>query len=158
MGRYNDKLIEHDHLVGDKTAMEMTPWDPWSELERLRTEMDRLWNGYLAKLGRVEPGPDRISFLPDVDLVETKDDFRVFVSVPGLVEEDIDLSVRDHILTVRGERQPPYDPQRHRKRLGEWRYGFFERRIRFPQPVRPSAVKATYEAGVLTIVVSKPKE
>ena len=112
----------------------------------------------MAKLHRVESGPDRVSFLPDVDFVETKDDYRVFLSIPGLIEEDIDISLRGNILTVRGERQPPYDPERHRKRLGEWRYGFFERRIRFPRQVEPSAIKATYEAGVLTIVVSKSKE
>ena len=135
--------------------MNLIRWDPLKELEQLREQTDRLWDNFLDKLTRADAEAERIAFLPDVDFVETAREYRLYLSVPGLVEEDIDLAVSEKALTVRGERQPPYDPTYTRQRLGEWRYGFFERRFQFPHPVRTKAVRATYDAGVLTIVVPK---
>ena len=135
--------------------MNLIRWDPWKELERLRAETDRLWDRFLDKLTHAEAQAERIAFLPDVDFVETMTEYRLYLSVPGLVEEDIDLAINERALTVRGERQPPYDPARSQQRLGEWRYGFFERRFRFPQSVQTDAVWASCDAGVLTIVLPK---
>lgn len=135
--------------------MNLNRWDPWQELERLRTETDRLWDAFLEKLTRAHAEAERIAFLPDVDFVETTREYRLYLSVPGLVEEDIDLAISERSLTVRGERQPPYDPAHSRRRLGEWRYGYFERRFQFANPIQTDAVRANYDAGVLTIVMPK---
>jgi HSP20 family protein len=135
--------------------MSLTRWDPWKELEHLRAETDRLWDQFLDKLTRNQAEPDRIAFLPDIDFVETPTEYRLYLSVPGLIEEDIDLTIDEHSLTVRGERQPPYDPSHAQCRLGEWRYGFFERRTQFPNRIRTDGVRASCDAGVLTIVLPK---
>jgi HSP20 family protein len=137
--------------------MELTPWNPWEEMEKLRAEMDHMWERFLGKLHHEEPEQPPISFLPSVDFVETREDYRLFLSVPGLIEQDIDLSIEDRVLTVRGERHPPYDPQHHQARLREWRYGYFKRRITLPGPIEATTLNASYEAGVLTIVVAKEK-
>jgi HSP20 family protein len=136
---------------------QLTPWDPWKELARIRAETDRLWEAFLTKLTRNESDEMRIAFLPDVDFVETASDYRLYLSVPGLVEEDIDIGVSERTLTVRGERQPPYDPEHARRCVREWRYGYFERRFELPKPISPTAIHATYESGVLVIVVAKPR-
>jgi HSP20 family protein len=136
-------------------TMPLTPWDPWRELERIRSETDRLWDRFLSKLSPTEPERDPISFLPDADFVETPGQYRLYLSIPGLIEEDIDISLGERTLTVRGERQPPYDPHRMSGPIREWRYGFFERRFQFPTSVQTSTLQASYEAGVLTIVVDK---
>ena len=135
--------------------MNLIRWDPLRELERLRERTDRLWDDFLNKLTHADADAEPIAFLPDVDFVEIAREYRLYLSLPGLVEEDIDLAISENALTVRGERQPPYDPTHTRERLGEWRYGFFERRFQFPHSVRTKAVRATYDAGVLTIVVPK---
>jgi HSP20 family protein len=135
--------------------MNLIQWDPGTALQRLRADTDRLWDEYLDKLRRNESDRNPIAFLPDVDFVETGREFRLYLSIPGLIEEDIDLMVDQQILTIRGERQPPYDPSLARSRLREWRYGFFERRIELPHPIQTGALRATYDAGVLTIVVPK---
>ena len=135
--------------------MHLAPWDPWQELERIRSETDRLWDQFLSKLPRTEREQRAIAFLPDADFVETPHEFRLYLSIPGLIEEDIDITLGERTLTVRGERQPPYDPQRASSQIREWRYGFFERRFRLPSAVRTSTLKASYDAGVLTIVVAK---
>lgn len=135
--------------------MNLIRWDPWQELERLRSETDAIWNEFLEKLSHSQADAQPIAFLPDVDLVETPREYRLYLSVPGLIEEDLDLSMGERSLTVRGERQPPYDPSHTRRRLGEWRYGFFERRIQLPQAFLRDAVRAHYDDGVLTIVLPK---
>jgi HSP20 family protein len=135
--------------------MTLARWDPWEELERLRAETDRLWDHFLEKLTRSQSDAERIAFLPDVDFVETPGEYRLYLSVPGLIEEDIDLFFGERTLIIRGERQPPYDARHARRRIGEWRYGFFERRFQFPEPIATDAVRASCEAGVLTIVIPK---
>lgn len=134
-----------------------TQWNPWEELEKLQAETNRLWESFLQRFSHGEGNLAPIGFIPNIDFIETNEDYRLFLAVPGLIEQDLDLSVEEHTLTVRGERQPPYDPGHHQPRIVEWRYGFFERRIDFPGPIASATLRATYEAGVLTIVVKKPR-
>ena len=134
------------------------PWNPWEELEKLHAETSKLWEAFLRELGRSEASPAPIGFVPNIDFIETSEDYRMFLAIPGLIEQDLDLFIEERSLMVRGERQPPYDPEHHQARVTEWRYGFFQRRIDLPGPIEPTTLRATYEAGVLTIVVSKSHE
>lgn len=136
--------------------MNLRPWDPWAELERVRAETKQLWDHFLEQL-RPEDDPDgeSIAFVPDVDFVETRHDYRLYIAAPGFVEEDIEITIHGNSLTVRGERYPPYDRHRAQNRLTEWRYGYFERHLQLPQPIEAQRIKASYDAGVLTIIVAK---
>ena len=142
--------------------MSIERWDPWKELERLRAHTDQLWDNFLGKLTESAPHataaglPTKIQFMPDVDFVEMKNEFRVFVSLPGAIEEDIEISTSPTELTIRGERESPYDTNREHVR--EWRYGYFERSLRLPSEIAADQVRATYDAGVLTIVLPKRDE
>jgi HSP20 family molecular chaperone IbpA len=136
--------------------MALEPWNPWNEIERLQAETNRLWERLLAKLHAAEPPWQPITFVPAVDLVETPCHYRVYLSLPGLLEEDMDLLChRDAVLIVRGERESPYGRQQGHRCLAEQRYGFFERRIEFSQPVDFATLQASYDAGILVIVVRK---
>lgn len=135
--------------------MNLIQWDPWEELERLREKTDRLWDNFLGKLTS-DVGQERaIAFLPDIDFVESPGEYRVYLSVPGLIEEDIDLTIGEHELTVRGQRQCPYDVSHAQARVHEWRYGYFERHVGLPRAIRPDAVRASYDTGVLTVILPK---
>ena len=136
--------------------MSIVKWDPWKELHELRSRTDELWNTFLSKLSDVSEATQSVSFLPDVDVVETAYDFRVYISVPGMVEDDLEIEASATTLTVRGERHPPYDFDRDHVR--EWRYGFFERMLTMRMPIDVDQVKADYDAGVLTIVMPKATE
>ena len=114
--------------------MDLEPWDPWSELERVRDEADRLVDSVLEKLRKAQPG-DEIAFVPAMDLVETPSEYRAYLAVPGVVEEDIDLAVEGGWLIVRGERESPFDLHSANRLRSEWSYGFFERRLRLPADV-----------------------
>ena len=135
--------------------MSIMPWDPWQEMRRLRAETDKLWDVFLAKLTEERASLPVLEFLPELDVVETAYDFRVFIAVPGMVEDDFDIEATANSLTVRGERQPPYDPVR--KHVREWRYGFFERSVTLDASIVVHDIQATYEAGVLTVVMPKQK-
>jgi len=136
--------------------MSITQWDPWKELDELRSLTDNLWNTFFAKLSDMSEAPQSVGFLPDVDIVETAHDIRIYMSVPGVVEDDLEIDASPTTLTVRGERHPPYDLDREHVR--EWRYGFFERQLSFAKPVDVERVKANYDAGVLTIVIPRTEE
>ncbi len=133
--------------------MGIVPWEPWKELEELRHQTDRMWDTFLSKLRASELSGEPIGFIPDVDIVETSQDLRILVSVPGVLEEDIEITVSGDNLTIRGQRESPYDSRR--SRLREWRYGFFERTLRLPGRIDVDKIRVGYEAGVLTIVVAK---
>ena len=136
--------------------MSIVKWDPWKELNELRSQTDELWNTFLSKLSDTSEATQSVAFLPDVDVVETAHDFRVYFSVPGIIEDDLEIEATATTLTVRGERHAPYDLDRDHVR--EWRYGFFERMLALRTPVDVDRVKADYDAGVLTIVMPKSSD
>ncbi len=135
--------------------MELAPWDPWSEFERLRAEADRLFAQFFAKVKGDEARA--IEFIPRTDVVETGEDVRVFLSLPGMVEEDIEIAVQKPNLIVRGEREAPFGIDRVQAHKLEWRYGYFERHVALPEKLDLENLSATYQTGVLSIVIPKLK-
>ncbi len=133
--------------------MDLDPWDPWREFERVREEADRLIERFLAKVRLLENARP-IAFLPESDIIETGEDLRIFLSLSGVEEEDIDIAVEGEFLVVRGERVCPYD-ESHVRQLSEWRYGFFERGYRLAGGLETESLSASFLGGVLTIVIPK---
>ena len=137
--------------------MDLTPWNPWQELERVQAEIESLLQAALSKLRNVVPGRE-IAFVPITDIVETGDEYRLYLSLPGMLEEDIDIALQGTILIVRGEREPPFDPKLVVLHQRQWRYGYFERRVQLPRAFDAEAIQASYDAGVLTIRIRKGGE
>jgi HSP20 family protein len=82
---------------------ELTPWRPMRELTSLREEMDQLWNRMFRDWPTMEfPRGD---WIPSFDVSETKDNVVVKAEVPGMDPKDIDISLADGILTLRGEKK-----------------------------------------------------
>jgi HSP20 family protein len=130
-------------------------WNPNDRLDELRKRSDEMWEKLLADLPSSNLHDEPISFHPEVDLVETQHDFRFYLSIPGLVEDDIVIDVTGQRLTIRGERRPPYDPALRDAKMQEWRYGFFERHFELSTSILVENIRANYESGVLTIVAQK---
>ena len=130
-------------------------WDPFQRLEAIRRDSNRLFDELLAEFPEKGPSQEAISFHPEVDLVESSSEFRFYLSVPGMVEDDIMIEIDGRRLTIRGERRPPYDPEHRDPQLTEWRYGVFVRQFELSAPVAVNRVHAVYDAGVLTVVAEK---
>jgi HSP20 family protein len=100
-------------------------------------------------------------FLPALDAKETDDEVRITVELPGLEEKDIEVGLRDDVLTIRGEKR---DESRHEEGGSQWverRYGSFRRTIPLPADVDAANVKAHFKSGVLKVVIprtGKPEE
>ena len=138
--------------LGESTNLE--PWNPWQEFEEVQKEVDRLFEVALGKLRHVVPGRE-IAFVPVADIIETGEEYRFYLSLPGLVEEDIDITIEGQVLIIRGERDAPYDEGQVSTHLRQWKYGYFERRVEMPGKLESDAIRASYDAGVLTIRILK---
>lgn len=134
--------------------MDLKPWDPWDELHRVEKEMDDLIAAVLDKLRRVVPGKP-IAFVPRMDIIESEGGYTLYLVIPGMVEEDLDITLAGEELIIRGEREPLFDLERVTIHQRQWKHGYFERRVRFPEKVDEASIRATYDAGVLTIRIPR---
>ncbi len=104
--------------------------------------------GDLALFG---PGP----FAPEVDVTEKEGELRVCVELPGVDEKDIDLSLSEDALTVRGEKKAEKEEKERGRHYVERTYGAFERRIPLPCEIAPDKANASFKNGVLTVTLPK---
>ena len=86
---------------------------------------------------------------------ETEQEIRVAAELPGVREEDIDVSLDDDVLTIRGEKKFERRDEKEAFHFVECSYGTFQRSLRLPFPVDPEQVQASFENGVLTVTLPK---
>ena len=131
-------------------------FDPVTTRTTLRQEIDRLFDqaftGDLSGSG--------MSWVPAVELVETENEFRCLVEVPGFAPEDLSITVNDNVLTIEGERKAPVGEQKEGEGTGSYhvaerRYGRFVRSFALPRQVDANGVTAHSEHGLLTVVLPK---
>ncbi len=96
------------------------------------------------------------SFSPSIEVTETDSAIEVTAELPGMDEKDIDVSVADGLLTVRGEKKSERDEKKKDYRIVERTYGAFHRTIALPQGVDATKVAAQMSKGVLRIEIPKP--
>jgi HSP20 family protein len=137
--------------------MDVKPWNPWQEVESALAEGRSLLAAAFEKLRRSVPGRP-LSFVPPTDIVDVDGEYQLHLALPGLLEEDIDVTLEGVILIIRGERECPYAPDRVVVLEQQWSYGYFERRVQLPGLVDPESIRAGFENGVLTIRIPKPGE
>ena len=104
------------------------------------------------------PATQEYEWRPSADISETDDSFEVRVELPGVTKDDFQISVKDDILTIKGEkRQEKTDDSKDYRRV-ERRYGSFERRFSLPPKVEADSITAEFKDGVLTLSIPKPEE
>ena len=116
----------------------------------------RFYSPFFAPL-RAETDAGTYNWAPSVDISETDDNFEVRAELPGVAKEDLNVSVKDNLLTLSGEkRQENVDDTQNYSRV-ERRYGSFQRRFTLPSEVATDDIKAEYSDGVLTLSIPKPE-
>jgi HSP20 family protein len=135
---------------------ELTPWRPF-EFDRIRREMDRLWDSFLEgrPVRRVE---DDREWLPSVDVSETKNDLVIKAEMPGLDPKDIDISMNNGYLTIKGEKKNGKEEKDENYHLIERSYGSFTRSVRLPREVQSDKITASFKNGILKITLPKSEE
>ena len=126
---------------------------PWTGTGGLKSEVDRLFHR-LADLKWTDfQALD--DWAPSADVSETKDSLVCKVELPGMGQKDIQISLQENLLTIKGEkRQEQEEKDEHYHRV-ERSYGAFTRSLRLPVAVDASKVTATVKNGVLTVTLPK---
>jgi len=131
----------------------VSTWNPFEELAGFR----RLFDEPVA--GALRDGVlTTEEWKPLMDVVETKDGITLKVEVPGMKQEDINISLEDNTLTVKGERKHESEVNEEGYTRFERSYGTFQRSVALPPTVDAERVKATYKDGVLEIQLPKKEE
>jgi len=135
---------------------ELTPWRPF-EFDRVRREMDRLWDSFLEgrPMRRAEEGGE---WLPSLDVSETKNDLVIKAELPGMDAKDIDISLNNGFLTIKGEKKHEKEEKDENYHLNERSYGSFTRSVRLPREVQSDKITASFKNGVLRVTLPKSEE
>lgn len=143
-------------------AWELTTWKPLRELapfrefERVRREMDRLWDSFLE--GGLRKRGEESEWLPSLDVAETKNELVVKAEVPGMDPKDIDISLSDGVLTIKGEKRQEKEEKEADYHVAERSYGSFLRSVQLPKEVQSDKISASYKNGILRITLPKSEE
>jgi HSP20 family protein len=135
----------------------LIPWRERSEIDRFRTEIDRLFDDFFIRrsFGRdFEEG----DWMPAVDISESEKEIIIHAEIPGVDAKDLDITLSGRNFTIKGERKQEQEEKRESYHRIERRYGSFHRSFELPADVDGDKVEAAYEDGVLTVNLPKSKE
>ena len=135
--------------------MALVRWEPMRELNSLQTEMNRLFNAFFDEGGN---GQSTRRWAPAVDLFEREDSLVLKADLPGLSEEDVQIEVRDNVLTISGERKAEFEDKQNGYYRVERSFGRFARTLTLPDGVNADAIAASFDNGVLEVTIPKPEE
>ncbi len=143
--------------------MALIRWEPKSqELEpfrSLRQEVDRIFDDFFRGWSRPWTSgwltPMEGGFTPSVDLKETDKEFVLTAEVPGVSKDELDVTITEDSVTLRGERRQEKEEKNENYHYRETTYGAFQRVIPLPGEVVAEKAKAKLKDGVLTLVLPK---
>ncbi len=123
----------------------------------LHRELDRLFDDFTRGFGFPARAAKSL-MAPRIDVAETDKEIEVTAELPGLEEKDVEVTLVDDLLTVRGEKKRETEEKGKDYQLVERSYGSFIRQLRLPFDAESHKVSATFKNGVLTVKVVKPKQ
>jgi HSP20 family protein len=138
--------------------MALVRWDPARELDLLQGDMNRLFDTFFQGRGLSGGGNGGRRWIPPMDLAETDEEFVLRADLPGLAEDDLEIEVKDNVLTISGERRAEHEDRKEGYHRIERSFGRFTRSLDLPEGIEAGAVTAEFERGVLEVRVPKPEQ
>jgi HSP20 family protein len=135
-------------------TMALVRWEPARELDTLQGEVNRLFDTFF---GAPANGRSR-RWVPAMDLVETEDALILRADLPGLERDDVNIEIKDRVLTVSGERKSEHEEKADGFHRVERAYGGFARSLTLPEGVVADKIEANFDKGVLEVRIPKPEE
>lgn len=129
------------------------PWNPFRELEEMRQRMESLFRPVAWP-----SSTEGAVLVPPIDMYEEKDKYVVKAELPGMKKDEIDISVTDNVLTIKGERKEEKEKKEGNYFFSERYYGTFLRSLNLPGNVDAKKICASYKDGVLQIDLPKTEE
>ncbi|WP_193171182.1 Hsp20/alpha crystallin family protein [Nisaea nitritireducens] len=133
--------------------------DPFSAF---RAEMDRMFHNFLQSpamsMSLPFTGMHGGLVVPTTDMKESDTQISITTELPGMGEDDVEVTVKSGTLTVKGEKTEEKRDEKDNYHLTERRYGQFQRSFKLPENIDEAKIKASFDKGVLTITMPKSKD
>jgi HSP20 family protein len=142
-------------------TMALVRWDPTRELDALQGDMNRLFDSFFGRRDGVATAANGYGsrrWIPPMDVVETEDNLVLRADLPGLDRDDIQIEVKDGILTISGERKAQHEEKREGFHRVERSFGRFSRSLELPKGIEADSIEAGFDRGVLEVRMPKPAE
>lgn len=134
-------------------SRDLAKWPQWPPFTSLQREMGKVLNDFFGKDEFFRPGS-----YPLLDISETDENVIVKAELPGIDPKEVDISIADNNLTIKGEKKEEADEKGKHFHRVERSYGRFSRTINLPKSVSTDNVKAEYKNGILEINIPKKEE
>ncbi|MFQ5934254.1 MAG: Hsp20/alpha crystallin family protein [Dehalococcoidia bacterium] len=135
----------------------LTRWHPFADISHTRRLIDRLFDDAFFRPYRFGVWTLDNGYVP-LDVYQTKDDAVVKASLPGLKPEDVEISIEDNVLTIKGRVQASEEVENESYVLRERRHGSFHRSVTLPDNLNTDKTEATFKEGILTVSIPKLEE
>ena len=138
---------------------ELTRRSPFGSMFHIHRELDDLLASFLG--ANATPGPYRaesepVAWWPAVESYAKNGDLHVRVALPGVDPKDVEVTVSDDYLTIRGERKAKTEEKNGGRYVREFAYGSFERTFSLPDGIDPGKVVAKFMNGMLDLTMPAP--
>jgi HSP20 family protein len=169
---FDEQTNQNQKQKGEKTPMNLKsiiPWkkedqalarrggggDPFTQLQR---QMNSVFDDFLGRSSSDLWGGGAGEFLPQIDLSETGKEVRVTAELPGLDQKDVEVTVTNNMLTIKGEKKVEKEEEEGDYYHAERSYGYFNRTIVLPEGIDADKAKAKFKNGVLKVTIPKKPE
>jgi HSP20 family protein len=124
------------------------------DVRRIQEEMDLLFD-HFYKIRHSPVLTAKRLWRPPIDVFETENQVVILVEIAGMKKKDLNVTLTDNVLVIRGDRQEKTLAHKTFYRNMEINYGMFERNIYLPESIDPDSVRAEYQDGYLEIRLDK---
>lgn len=129
--------------------MAIIRWQPFSEMETLRRQMDQIFDEMLTQKR------DAITWKPAAELEDTDNNVILRLSIPGVEAKDLNIRVTQQVVAISGEKRQENQTENGSSFRSEFRYGKFQRVIPLPVAIENNKVQAQFKDGILTLTLPK---
>jgi len=145
--------------------MPLDKWNPLKELDSMRREMDRIWEDIFparkteaAPWKRQAAGQEQSTVSPAIDIVDKAAEIIIRAEMPGVAKEDINISLQDSTLTIKGEVKTDAAQKEGGYTYSERNYRYLARSLNIPFKIKEDGIKAALKDGILTVQLPKAVE
>jgi len=139
--------------------MAIVRWDPGRDLDLLQSDVNRLFDAFFGTRGaNRSSGGSAQRWVPPMDLTEEENEYVLRADLPGLSEDDIEIEVKDDVLTISGERRYEHENRHEGFYRVERSFGRFSRSLDLPSGIDAEALRADFDRGVLEVHIPKPEQ